>query len=589
MKNSSKKGFTIVELVIVIAVIAILAAVLIPTFSGLVKKANLSSDMQAVREMNMALKTAEAKNGKPKNVEEAMKVIADAGYDVDAWQPLTANYQVYWFIDDNQCVLYSTADKKVEYPDSYKGTDLVAKENNDKFFLYNQTFKKAIEKDFKYDSSVAKDETVNNQSYANAIVRKSDESETSNAYASVIIQETENKKVYTIATTIKSGATAEEKEAAQKAAGEYLYSLFTQVNLKMITGDYKIVFDTKSATSEEERTINIKNTEWKPIKLFTGYLGTNDDTKPIIIDGLRLTNATAYTETYQFLGTGSLYYCSGFIGAVHGTATIENITFKNVEIITPADDCIVLSTGNTSNTTAIIGGIVRTEETKGETNVVIRNVRAENCSVTSMVRAGGLIGYIGGYSVPDKQAHGSDWLGLTGSVVIDNCYYSGSVESKKLGDGYGTAGGIIGYTNKDTSSTTDKNLKIFVNNCEVDATIKGYTAAGIVGNYYSLSAKDLLYKGGELFITNCTVKNADKITATEKSVIVNADAQYVKRNDNGIDNATFTNCGVTPSAIKDGQTDKVVDTLRTILDGTALENVNKERDDLISKRFKGSN
>lgn len=38
MKNN-KKGFTIVELVIVIAVIAILAAVLIPTFSGVVGNA----------------------------------------------------------------------------------------------------------------------------------------------------------------------------------------------------------------------------------------------------------------------------------------------------------------------------------------------------------------------------------------------------------------------------------------------------------------------------------------------------------------------------------------------------------------------
>ena len=47
MKN--KKGFTIEELVIVISVIAILAAVLIPTFSGLVKKANSSADQQAAR------------------------------------------------------------------------------------------------------------------------------------------------------------------------------------------------------------------------------------------------------------------------------------------------------------------------------------------------------------------------------------------------------------------------------------------------------------------------------------------------------------------------------------------------------------
>ena len=44
MKN--KKGFTIVELVIVIAVIAILAAVLIPTFSGVISKANASGALQ---------------------------------------------------------------------------------------------------------------------------------------------------------------------------------------------------------------------------------------------------------------------------------------------------------------------------------------------------------------------------------------------------------------------------------------------------------------------------------------------------------------------------------------------------------------
>ena len=46
MKKSTKKGFTLVELVIVIAVIAILAAVLIPTFSNVVERANISADLQ---------------------------------------------------------------------------------------------------------------------------------------------------------------------------------------------------------------------------------------------------------------------------------------------------------------------------------------------------------------------------------------------------------------------------------------------------------------------------------------------------------------------------------------------------------------
>lgn len=47
MKNrKAKKGFTIIELVIVIAVIGILAAVLIPTFSGVIDKANESAAAQ---------------------------------------------------------------------------------------------------------------------------------------------------------------------------------------------------------------------------------------------------------------------------------------------------------------------------------------------------------------------------------------------------------------------------------------------------------------------------------------------------------------------------------------------------------------
>ena len=49
MKKLNKKGFTIVELVIVIAVIAILAGVLIPTFATVVDKANKSAAMQQAK------------------------------------------------------------------------------------------------------------------------------------------------------------------------------------------------------------------------------------------------------------------------------------------------------------------------------------------------------------------------------------------------------------------------------------------------------------------------------------------------------------------------------------------------------------
>ncbi len=64
MKRNNKKGFTIVELVIVIAVIAILSAVLIPTFGGIVDKANKSANEQEARNgyvANYALDMADGK------------------------------------------------------------------------------------------------------------------------------------------------------------------------------------------------------------------------------------------------------------------------------------------------------------------------------------------------------------------------------------------------------------------------------------------------------------------------------------------------------------------------------------------------
>lgn len=50
MKNrKAKKGFTIIELVIVIAVIGILAGVLIPTFSNVINNANETAAMEEAK------------------------------------------------------------------------------------------------------------------------------------------------------------------------------------------------------------------------------------------------------------------------------------------------------------------------------------------------------------------------------------------------------------------------------------------------------------------------------------------------------------------------------------------------------------
>ena len=105
IKRNNKKGFTIVELVIVIAVIAILAAVLIPTFAGIIRKANISADTQLVKNMNTALAADEAINGKPEDFNDVIAIVREAGYVLSCFNPTTEGCYVAWEKETNQLLL----------------------------------------------------------------------------------------------------------------------------------------------------------------------------------------------------------------------------------------------------------------------------------------------------------------------------------------------------------------------------------------------------------------------------------------------------------------------------------------------------
>lgn len=104
MKRKNNKAFTITELVIVIAVVAILAAVLIPTFSNVIEKANQSNDTVLVKNLNTALSSYEALSGKPSTMHEALTAVAEEGFLVEKLTPRSSG-EILWEQTSNRFVL----------------------------------------------------------------------------------------------------------------------------------------------------------------------------------------------------------------------------------------------------------------------------------------------------------------------------------------------------------------------------------------------------------------------------------------------------------------------------------------------------
>ena len=115
MNRNSKKGFTIVELIIVIAVIAVLAAVLIPTFSNLIQKANEAKDTALVSNLNKAVAMD---NGSKETVYDVLKVAEDiAGINVAKINAAANSNEILWD-STNKCFVYSVNGEIKYIPDS---------------------------------------------------------------------------------------------------------------------------------------------------------------------------------------------------------------------------------------------------------------------------------------------------------------------------------------------------------------------------------------------------------------------------------------------------------------------------------------
>lgn len=119
-EGKSRKGFTIVELVIVIAVIGILTAILIPTFTNLTKKAQEASDQSFVKNANTAL----AMGGKNSSMKDAIATVQkEAGLDIAFYKPSGDNHLIYdpaanrfAIVDNDANLVFGDGDLKVSQP-----------------------------------------------------------------------------------------------------------------------------------------------------------------------------------------------------------------------------------------------------------------------------------------------------------------------------------------------------------------------------------------------------------------------------------------------------------------------------------------
>ncbi len=130
---NKKKGFTIVELVIVVAVVGILTAVLVPTFVNLVSKANEAADNSLVTNLNKQLEIKRATEGSNKTMSEALDDCLEGGYKVDNLTPTSDGKDIIWssvedrfyFVDKDQAPAGAKSSNLYDYFKVYTDKDAI--------------------------------------------------------------------------------------------------------------------------------------------------------------------------------------------------------------------------------------------------------------------------------------------------------------------------------------------------------------------------------------------------------------------------------------------------------------------------------
>lgn len=328
MKNSKKRGFTIVELVIVIAVIAILAGVLIPTFVSIINKANESNDIQAVRNMNTFLASAKVTD-EVNSILDVYDLFDESGFSVENYKPLYKDRYYYYDKQYNQ-ILYVDANNTVLFPAEHQGKTYASLGHD--WMSLGMTMVKAV--------------SPSEANYSNDSTTKTITATVANAaeYAYVI----EN---YSKASSDETSLNLEINGTIDMMGSG---SLFKEARGTItITGKNNAVI--KNITSNDFATTSTSNASGIASQYAAGALVEN-------LTG----NLTIKDVTFENLNVKEIY--TGYVGLIvgqiknGGTLELNNVTIKNSTIIGHRD------------VAAIAGGVLDTGNVTLSGNVVIENV-----------------------------------------------------------------------------------------------------------------------------------------------------------------------------------------------------------------------
>ncbi len=112
MNRRTRKGFTVVELVVVMVVIAVLAAILIPFIASLLKKDRIGNDSELIRNLNKSLR---ADTRAHNTMTDALAAAEAFGYDVSKINASEVGNEILYDIANDVFCYYEGKENTVKY------------------------------------------------------------------------------------------------------------------------------------------------------------------------------------------------------------------------------------------------------------------------------------------------------------------------------------------------------------------------------------------------------------------------------------------------------------------------------------------